>query len=1060
MSEGTLTIFNASAGSGKTYTLTGIYLSSLFRSRYNYRKILAVTFTNKATAEMKERILDNLHKLASGKESEYLRQLMGETGKPERWIRVEAGEILNSILHDFSRFSVSTIDSFFQKILRAFAREAGLRSGYNIELDHTALLSSAIDEMISSASDDAKLREWLIRYATSNIDEEKSWDLKQGITHLSQELFREKFKILSVEERTKLKDKDFLLQYIDKLKKISSSFEKNMAESGKKAIAIYSDHQLNDDMFYRKSQGVPGFIRKLSNGDITEPNSYVRAALDDPPKWSTGSPCPQLINAISAGLGDAIEEAVAIYDSGFVNYCTARIILKNIYALGILSDVLTNIHKQTASENIFLLSDAGEFLSLITEADQCPFIYEKVGNAFENFMIDEFQDTSIIQWKNFNPLVSNSMAQGFDNLIVGDIKQSIYRWRNSDWRILGSVLASQVDGKRYISRSLSTNYRSCRNIIRFNNALFSVIPGLLDERLGNKDAPDSFRNLYSEAVQADPGKKEGGYVRIEFIQDNEEEPWKDTVLEKLPALIESIQDKGYNASDIGIIVRDGREGSMVLNAIISHANSSSQEKKEQYNYNVVSNDSLLLSNSHAINFIISVLSLCENKDDAVAAAAMLRFYLLLKGDIDASLVSFTEAEMQAYLPAGYMELIATLKGVPLFEAVENIISFFSLGNYQCSEAYLNTFQDHVLGFSANGNPDIGSFLEWWATSGSNKSVVLPGNQDAMRILTIHKSKGLEFKIVLLPYIAWNLEHSSTHQPLLWVTPTSDPFNELGIVPVKCSKELCNTIFESYYSEERYSVHLDNLNLLYVAMTRAREALFCYSVNNPGSKNTIAGVLKEAFICENINNKDCDLHAGFNREKSLFEFGELSGNKASKSLREDGIIPSGYMVNRAMGSLRLKLHGENYFSPGETALRERINYGKLMHEVFEGVNTPEDIPVAVRKLVFEGKLPDDEAPAMQEKVLKLISNPAVSQWFSPDNKVFREAGILLTSGNIRRPDRVIVKDGRTTVIDFKFGKENEHYAEQVDLYRSLLAGMGYENIDAFIWYVDQDKVVKV
>jgi ATP-dependent exoDNAse (exonuclease V) beta subunit len=1058
MSNGTLTIFNASAGSGKTYTLTGIYLSSLFRARNNYRKILAVTFTNKATAEMKERILENLHLLATGKESEYLKQLMNETGKPAEWIRTEAGEILNSVLHDFSRFSVSTIDSFFQKILRAFAREAGLHSGFNIELDHTMLLSSAVDEMIASAASDKKLKEWLISYATSNIDEEKSWDLKRGITELSEELFKEKFKILSAEERSKLEDKDFLLNYISRLRAVSSSFEKQMAETGKRAVAIYCDNQLTDDMFFNKGKGVPGYIRRLAKGDIPEPNTFVRAALDDPPKWSTSKMCPQLAQALAAGLGDAVMEAVALYDSGFIRHCTAKVILRNIYALGILSDVLSNIHKLTASENIFLLSDAGEFLNLITEADQCPFIYEKVGNTFENFMIDEFQDTSIIQWNNFNPLVSNSMAQGFDNLLVGDIKQSIYRWRNSDWRILGTILASRIDGKRFLSQSLATNYRSRSNVIRFNNSLFSVLPALLDARLGNDGAPDSFKNLYSEAVQTDPGKKNGGYVRIEFVDDEDDRPWTKKVLDNLPALIESLQDKGYKASDIGIIVRFGREGADVLHALMDYSDNAGEEKKARYNYNVVSNDSLLLANSLVIRFIVSVLSFADNNDDAISSAAMLRFYLLSTGYSDPEKVPFTKESMQTCLPEGYMDFIGTLKEIPLFQAVENIISFFDLGGKESNEPYINTFQDHVLSFTANGNPDIRSFLSWWESSGCNKSVVLPGNQDAMRILTIHKSKGLEFRIVILPFISWNIEHSSSHQPLLWVKPESEPFNDLGIVPVKCSKDLENTIFAAYYKEEKYSVNLDNLNLLYVAMTRAKDVLFGFSMNKP-AKGTIASVLKEAFLCENINNSEVNLQSLYNREKNMFELGEIPGSTDLKPA-QNGILSSGYHVSQAMGSLRLKLHGENYFSAGDAALREKINYGKIMHEIFEGINTAADIPAAVKKLVLEGKLPESEAADMENKVNTLICDPAVSSWFSADNKVLREAGILLTSGNIRRPDRVIFRDGKASVIDFKFGKENEHYAEQVNLYRNLLALMGYQNIDAYIWYVDQNKIVAV
>ena len=292
MGQGTLTIYSASAGSGKTYKLTAIYLADLFRSRYNYRKILAVTFTNKATSEMKSRILDHLHKLAVGEESGYLAELEKSTGKKEEWIRVEASEILNCILHDYSRFSVSTIDSFFQKVLRAFAREIGLHSGFNIELDHTAILSAAVDQVIESASADIQLRKWLISYALSNIDEEKSWNLKEGIIRLAEELFKEKFKILSIEEQSKLEDKKFLLEYIDKIKALSASFEKKLIEAGKKAEDIFNRFELSDDMFYHKSTGIPGLIRSLASGNIKEPNSYVREIDKNPPRWSTGNISP------------------------------------------------------------------------------------------------------------------------------------------------------------------------------------------------------------------------------------------------------------------------------------------------------------------------------------------------------------------------------------------------------------------------------------------------------------------------------------------------------------------------------------------------------------------------------------------------------------------------------------------------------------------------------------------------------------------------------------------------------------------------------------------------
>jgi ATP-dependent helicase/nuclease subunit A len=1063
MGKGTLTIYSASAGSGKTYKLTGIYLTSLFKSRYNYRRILAVTFTHKATAEMKSRILDNLHKIAEGEDSDYLPGLVKETNKTEEWIRTEAKEILNSILHDFSRFSVSTIDSFFQKILRAFAQETGLHSGFNIELDHSTILASAVDEMIASASTDDQLKNWLTTYAMSNIDEEKSWNLKDGIIKLGEELFKEKFKILSTDERSKLENKEFLLEYIEKIKLISHLFEKRMQDYGKRTDEIFSKFELSDDMFYRKSKGVPGFIRYMVSGTVKEPNNWVREIENDPPRWSTGNITPQLQSAINSGLEKTLKEAIHFYYEKIVEYKSANAILSNIYALGILSDVLQNVHLITTSENSFLLSDAGEFLNLIISGDQSPFIYEKVGNRYENFMIDEFQDTSIIQWNNFRPLIENSMAEGFDNLVVGDVKQSIYRWRNSDWQILGSVLDKMVDNDRFISVPLTTNWRSSSNIIRFNNTLFSIIPKQVDETLAGDKLPVSFEKLYSEAVQADPGKITGGFVRLEFIENEKERDWQDKVLERLPDVIKSFQDKGYNASDIGIIVRDGKQGAQVLKTLIDYSNNCQSEVKKTYNFNVLSNDSLLLSNSPVINFIIAVISVVNDPTDMIGRALMLRFFLLARGDEDADKASLISNNLiegsRVYFPDGYEGFLDMIRQMPLFEATENIIRFFGIGEYSWNVAYLNTFQDYIVSFTGNKNADIQSFLDWWEASGKKKSVVLPGNQDAMRILTIHKSKGLEFKVVILPFLSWDLDHISSKSPILWVKPTIAPFNELGIIPVKYNNGLSGTFFAEYYKDEKYSVYIDNINLLYVALTRAKDAIYGFSIDNPKSKSTIAGVLKNAIMLNTSvsGSSGFILNSFYSSEKRVFEYGEIP-ESLKKPTDNVNLISSTYHVSREMESLKLKLHGENYFSSDKNELRKKINYGKLMHEIFEGINTTSDISFAVRKLVLEGKLPEKESAGIEKRVNSLISSPQVESWFMSGNNVMTEAGILLQSGITRRPDRVIFKDGKTIIIDFKFGEENPNYTEQVDQYRRLLTEMGYNNIEAFIWYVDKNKIV--
>jgi ATP-dependent helicase/nuclease subunit A len=1063
MGKGTLTIYSASAGSGKTYTLTEIYLTSLLRSRYNYRKILAVTFTNKATAEMKSRILDNLHKLATGDTSDYLPVLLKSTGKSEEWIRKESGEVLNTILHDFSRFSVSTIDSFFQRILRAFTREAGLHSGFNVELDHSNILTSAVDEMLGSAVSGTLLNKWLTDYAMTNIEEDKSWNLRNGIIKLSEELFKEKFKILTAGERSNLENKEFLLGYIKKVRALSESYEKTLLELGIKAMKVFSDYNLSDDMFYQKGRGIPGFIRSLAAGSVREPNSYVREILKSPPKWATGAMVPALQKAIDNDLESVLLEAINYIDKNERDYRTANTILSNIYALGILSDVLYNIHVITSTENSFLLSDAGEVLSLITAEDQSPFIYEKVGNRYENFMIDEFQDTSIIQWNNLRPLIDNSMAEGFDNLVVGDVKQSIYRWRNSDWKILGSYLASKIDNDRFISKPLTRNWRSLSNIIKFNNSLFTVIPAQADEIFAGDHGQISFRNIYAEAVQSYSPEKTGGYVRMEFIENEDEIKWQDKVLELLPNVVESLQKKGYKASDIGIIVRDGREGASVLRTFIDYSSGRSDEDGDNINYNVVSSDSLLLSNSPAISFIIAVLTAVNDPCDMISRALMLRFFLLSEGKPEAETVSLVSEKIietsGKFFPAGYEEFLDGLKQLPLFEATESVIGFFGLGETPSNVAYLNTFQDYVVSFTGSKSGDLQSFLDWWEVTGSGKSVVLPGNQNAMRILTIHKSKGLEFKVVILPFISWNLDHKASKQPFLWVRPESAPFNDIGVVPVKYSSDLSKTWFDKSYEEERHSAFVDNINLLYVALTRAKEVIYGFSPDDPKSENSIAMILKNAILSDISFNETADFRISrfFDIATHVFEFGEVPEKQREKQTETD--FHSGkYRVSQAMDSLKLKLHGENYFSSGEKEMRKKINYGKLMHEIFEGIKTAADVSSSVRKLVLEGKLTESESADLEKRVDSLIGSPGVADWFLPGNEILTEAGILLPSGSTKRPDRVIFKDGKTLIIDFKFGDESDHYLTQVNQYRQLMTEMGYSEIEAVIWYVDKNLIV--
>lgn len=1064
MGEGTLTIYSASAGSGKTHKLAGIYLERLFRSRLNYRRILAVTFTHKATAEMKSRILDELNRLAEGLGSLYLEDLISATGKSESIIRSEARDILFSILHDYSRFSVSTIDSFYQKIIRAFARDIGLHTGFSVEIDHARILSTAISNTINSADNDKLVRDWLTTFARTNIDEGKSWDLKKNIAGLSGELFNEKFRLLSEEEKNKIGDKEFLGAYIREITAIRSEFRRKMKAIGSECMNYFDRFGLSDDMFFQKGRGVPSFVRSAANGMIKQPNNYVRSINEDPPHWSSGSQSPALGEALKAGLDSAVRDGLKFYDDNIVFYNSAEQVLSNIYILGILSDILNHVHLITRDENTFLLSDAGELIYLITSQDQTPFIYERTGNTFSNFMIDEFQDTSVIQWLNFSHLVSNSMAQGYDNLVVGDIKQSIYRWRNSDWQTLNN-LKQTSDGRRFISLSLDTNYRSSSNIIRFNNSLFSVIPRLLDEEASEHRPETSFSELYKEAVQKDPGRKSGGYVRLEFIENEDDTDWKENVLQRLPSLIEMFQDNGYRASDIGILVRDNIEGAVVLKSMISYSMECPEEKRAKYNYNIVSGESLLLSNSPVVNFLVAFLRVLDNSDDMISRAVMLRSYMLAtcttgveETDLDKENLAGTCLRI---LPEGSDVFIESVRYRTLWDITENAISFFGLGSFSFNVPYLNSFQDLVVNHNLSGNPGIASFLDWWDTEGIKKSILLPENQDAIKVLTIHKSKGLEFKAVITPFISWNLDHKAFHTNIMWVTPQVHPFSNLGIVPVRYKSDLGNSIFEDSYFREKYSAYIDNINLLYVAFTRAVNILAGFAPAKSGTTSRMAGILKEALSFSDSTGllHDPFLQEFFDKQTGAFEFGSIP-QPCGEAVVSATLLTGNYLVSDNSSSLRLKLHWEDYFETSASEKRLKISYGKVMHEIFSEILTAEDAATSVRKKVLEGRIPGSEETALKERIENLLLDPEARLWFEKGLEVYNETSFLMPDSQLKRPDRIIIKDGRATIIDFKFGAESSSHNRQIKQYVSILEKMGYPVEKACLWYVDAGKIINV
>jgi ATP-dependent exoDNAse (exonuclease V) beta subunit len=615
-------------------------------------------------------------------------------------------------------------------------------------------------------------------------------------------------------------------------------------------------------------------------------------------------------------------------------------------------------------------------------------------------------------------------------------------------------LKNIIDNQRIISRSLATNWRSCDDIIKFNNRLFTVIPDILDKEFGSQESAISFKSLYSESIQKSAGKQTGGYVNLEFIDTTDDFSWKELALQKMPETVGNFLKKGYKPSDIGIIVRNRKEGALTLKTLIDYNNLPDNEKIYG-SYRVMSDDSLELGNSPVLCFIIAVLKTINEPCDLISKALMLRLFLIATGDDRAETVSLESGDFdnvaKEYFPVGYKEALDEAANLPLFEVTEKIIMLFGLGDKSWNVAYINAFQDLVLNYSLTKNASISSFIEWWETTGNIKSVVLPANQEAVRILTIHKSKGLEFKVVIIPFISWNLDHLKT--PILWVKPQSKPFDKLGIVPVKYVKALEDTIFADHYLSEKYSVYIDNINLLYVAFTRAKEALCGFSEKTPKSAS-MSSVLFKALTCQDADNDAINLCNYYDENSGVFEFGTIKEQPATFKETEKARVSEYHVTNNTL-SLRLKFSGENYFSSTRS---EKINYGKIMHEIFEKINTSSDIIPALKRLSLEGKISENEIDILAQKINNLISATEISEWFHPDNIVLQETGIILSSGLIKRPDRVVIRDGKATIIDFKFGKQNREYNEQLNQYKELLAEMGYDDIAANIWYVDENVVV--
>ncbi len=1087
-----LIIYKASAGSGKTFRLTEEFLKLAFRRPFH--SILAVTFTNKAAAEMKGRIVGELSVISSGGDSHHLKALIEETGLDEAALRLRAGEILDDILHNFSRFSVGTIDSFFQLILRSFAREVSLDSGFELELDNQLVLERVIDRVFVESTSNRELRNWLISYAGSRIRDGASWNFRDDMRGLAQHIFSEKYQQFSGELADKLSDKSFMNSYMESLNKVRHGFESEMKRIGNAALEIIEKKGLSVEDFSYGHSGVAGYFVKLSRKKSFEPGVRVLSAIDEPEGWYTkkSQRKGEIEDAFHSGLNRCLNEAVDYYNSRHPHYVTAELILSNIFTLGILTDITSHTRDYTYEKNLFLLADVPALLKGIIGENQSPFIYEKTGHFLKHFMIDEFQDTSRVQWENFSPLILNSLSENNRNVLVGDVKQSIYRWRNGDWRILAGEVTEQFATFTPTVRPLETNRRSLPQIVEFNNLLFKKAPAILQEQFAEDCAKGNISEEYAREMESLIGLAYGeseqkflekypaekGFVKISFASNDDETSWRERVNEKLPELIEELLGRGYKPGDIALLVRNKKDGREVASVLMDWQADEGTGGKRKPGF--ISDEFLLLNGSVSVRFLLSVMAYLDNPGDRISKAVMLNEYSRYirrvekresgLHDMYASASSGNTGEWESYLPPGFVSEINLLRQISLFDMVERLITMFGLDRFESEIPYLTAFQDSILEYSAKEPAGLGSFLEWWDENSGNRSVTGSDNQDAIRIMTVHKAKGLQFKVVLLPYCDWDIDHRPVHKNFLWCKPEAPPFNKLKLLPVKYGSKMANSLFADDYFSERMQVFVDNLNLLYVAFTRPESELHVFAPEPPDMKGKKKGMKSVSQLLHNF--LQSPLPAGKSAveilpakdadgEWEVFSTGLPAIHEKKEEDKDKGeVLMDSYPAYPGSQKLKLRLRGEGLLA-ADKARKEKINRGVIMHRVFQDIETAGDIKKALRRIHLEGKLTGQESDQLAGEIKRLISGKDVSRWFDGSWQVKTEPLILLNDGEMKRPDRVLVGEGKTVVIDYKFGdRRHSSHISQVRQYMRYIREMGHENVEGFIWYVDMGETVNV
>ena len=1087
--EKPLRVFKASAGSGKTFRLAVEYIKLLIQDPSSYRNILAVTFTNKATEEMKVRILSQLNGLAHGYEDsdDYMKKITEELHKDEVFVRKQATTALRSLTHDYNAFRVETIDKFFQRVLKNLARELDLTANLRVELNDTQVEQLAVDTLVESLKDKDKVLDWLMSYILETISKGQSWDVIKHVKKFGEQLFKDTYKMHQERLRPLLDDETFFNNYKKHLEKIQAENLAVMAGYADRFFKATTGYTCDD--FKQKNKGVYSYFCKLRNGsfDGRQPSKWVADCLEDPKNWATkGKPnSTAIIDLARTQLMDILTEAESQRLNCYHHYQSAQLTLKHLNELRLLGSIEKIIRELNHESNRFLLSDTQGLLNALIEESDTPFIFERIGAPLRHIMIDEFQDTSTLQWHNFKILLSNCISQNTGSLIVGDVKQSIYRWRSGDWRLLNNI-EGEFDKHLLQTTSLDTNFRSCSRIINFNNHFFTIAANIEYERLALTSGNEArqLKSAYSDVCQNIPTKRgDEGYVHVELMPEQE---YNDHIMEYIASTIRTLLQQGVPARHIAILARTNREISETAEYFQAHVPDVS----------IVSDEAYRLDSSVAINVIICALRVLSNEQDLLSKSFLAKTWandiqhkglndddILLATDMSDATAAFCE-----WLPSGFSTPAEFnhLRSLPLTNLVETICQLFCLDQAEGQSPYLCHFFDIIAEHLKDNTSDLDRFLQAWEEK-YYKETIHGEDVEGVRILSIHKSKGLEYENVIMPFCDWKLEPQIT--TTIWCKSEETPYNTLPLIPIDYStKKMINTAYDKDYRQEHLQNTVDNLNLLYVGFTRARTRLYVYGVSHKAGKGKDSSGYRSWLIEQCLQKMtspkeaqdhlldDSKIQVG-DDGRILFDYGtppdseERSSDKEKKE-SQNLLLQLNHSETFVMKSYPNIAHFRQSNSsqaftatnPQELLRATYIDRGNLLHEFFSRLRSTEDIERVLTEMVHEGILYDEIPPEEVKAMLaKALSNKQVKSWFSPKWTLHNECGIITTeNGHSKtlRPDRVMSDGKRTIVVDFKFGRYNQEHEKQVRRYMTLLRDMGYPQVEGYLWYVSFNKTQRV